>query len=313
MKVQYGEEMANHSGPESCGVYREVHAEALTGETDRPAIEPRNHKSGMPTLLSEAEGNMVHGVNRKSCTDPTRSETLCMLGSLLHGSSEISSVSDAGWSDRAGKVKDRNPATDVDEKSDTPIVPKKPLNKGMSPAEMVEGRGVAKGKADESLASRTQSRKYDASTGLEGIRETAKRNRKLRFTALLHHVTPSLLVESFYALRKQAAAGVDGVTWQEYESLLYGRVHELHREIHTGAYRAQPSRRVFIPKADGRLRPLGIAALEDKIVQQALTTVLNAIYEQDFLGFSYGLLLEIALPHLHTEIPSRCHLHSEQG
>lgn len=280
--------MANHSGPESCGVYREVHAEALTGETDRPAIEPRNHKSGMPTLLSEAEGNMVHGVNRKSCTDPTRSETLCMSGSLLHGSSEISSVSDAGWSDRAGKVKDRNPATDADEKSDTPIVPKKPLNKGMSPAEMVEGRGVAKGKADESLASRTQSRKYDASTGLEGIRETAKRNRKLRFTALLHHVTPSLLVESFYALRKQAAAGVDGVTWQEYESLLYGRVHELHREIHTGAYRAQPSRRVFIPKADGRLRPLGIAALEDKIVQQVLTTVLNAIYEQDFLGFSYG-------------------------
>ncbi|GAC1527072.1 MAG: group II intron reverse transcriptase/maturase [Chloroflexota bacterium] len=124
--------------------------------------------------------------------------------------------------------------------------------------------------------------------GLEGIREAAKRNRKCRFTALLHHVTPSLLVESFFVLRKQAAAGVDGVTWQEYESLLYGRVHELHREIHTGAYRAQPSRRVYIPKADGRLRPLGIAALEDKIVQQAITTVLNAIYEQDFLGFSYG-------------------------
>jgi RNA-directed DNA polymerase len=280
--------MANHSGPGSCGMHREVPIEALTGETDRPAIEPRNQNSGMPTLLSEAEGNMVHDDNRKSCIDPTRSETLCMSGSLLHGSSEISSVSDAGWSDGVGKVNDRNPAVYADEKSDTPIVPKKPLNKGILPAEMVEGRGVANGNANESPVSRTQSRIHDASTGLEGIRETARRDRKCRFTALLHHVTPSLLVESFYALRKQAAAGVDGVTWQEYESLLYGRVHELHREIHTGAYRAQPSRRVYIPKADGRLRPLGIAALEDKIVQQAITTVLNAIYEQDFLGFSYG-------------------------
>ncbi|WGS46067.1 reverse transcriptase domain-containing protein [Burkholderia sp. JSH-S8] len=124
--------------------------------------------------------------------------------------------------------------------------------------------------------------------GLEGVREAARRNRKLRFTALLHHVTPSLLVESFHALRRQAAAGVDGVTWREYEKQLYGRVHELHREIQSGAYRAQPSRRVYIPKADGRLRPLGIAALEDKIVQQAVSTVLSAIYEQDFLGFSYG-------------------------
>lgn len=280
--------MANHSDPESCGVHREVHIEALTGETDRPAIEPRNQESGMPTLLSEAEGNTVHDDNRKSCTDPTRSENLCMSGSLLHGSSEISSVSGATGPDGAGKVNDRNPAIYADEKSDTPIVPKKPSNQGISPAERVEGRGVAKGNADESSASRTQSRNHDASMGLEGIREIARRNRKLQFTALLHHVTPSLLVESFYALRKQAAAGVDGVTWQKYEKLLYGRVRELHREIHIGAYRAQPSRRVFIPKADGKLRPLGIAALEDKIVQQAVATVLNAIYEQDFLGFSYG-------------------------
>lgn len=280
--------MANHSGPKSCGMYREVHVEALTGETDRPAIEPRNQKSGMPTLLSEAEGHMMHDDNRKLCIDPTRSQTLCMSGSLSHGSSEISSASGATWPDRAGKVNDRNPAVYADEKSDTPIVPKKPANKGDTPTERVEGRGVAKGNADESPASRTQSRKHDASTGLEGIREMAKQNRKCRFTALLHHVTPSLLVESFYALRKQAAAGVDGVTWQAYENVLHGRVHELHREIHTGAYRAQPSRRVHIPKADGRLRPLGIAALEDKVVQQAVAMVLNAIYEQDFLGFSYG-------------------------
>ena len=282
--------MANHSDPESCGKHREVLVEALTGATDRPAIEPRNHNSGMPTLLSEAEGNMVHDVNRKACTDPTRSETLCMSGSLLHGSSEVSSVSDAGRSDRAGKVNDRNPAIYADEKSDTSILPKKSSNKGPNPAEMAEERDVAKRNADESTASRTQSRsrENDVSMGLEGIREIAKRNRNCRFTALLHHVTPSLLVESFYALRKQAAAGVDGVTWQEYENVIYTRVHELHREIHIGAYRAQPSRRVYIPKSNGKLRPLGIAALEDKVVQQAIATVLSAIYEQDFLGFSYG-------------------------
>ncbi|MFZ6766638.1 group II intron reverse transcriptase/maturase [Undibacterium sp. Di26W] len=176
----------------------------------------------------------------------------------------------------------------ADEKSDTPIVPKKLPNKGSDLAEAMEERGVALGNANESPASRTQSRDKYASMGLEGVRETARRNRQCRFTALLHHVTPSLLVESFYALRKQAAAGVDGVTWHDYESELYGRVHELHREIHTGIYRAQPSRRVHIPKADGKLRPLGIAALEDKIVQQAISLVLGAIYEQDFLGFSYG-------------------------
>ena len=280
--------MANHSAPESCDMHREVYVEALTGETDRPAIEPRNQDSGMLTLLSEAEGNMVHDDNRKSCIDPTRSETLCMSGSLSHGSSEISSVSGAVRPNRAGKVNDRNPAIDADEKSDTPIVPKKLPNNGDNPAEAMEERGVAKGNANEFPAPRTLSRVKCASMGLEGVRETARRNRQLRFTALLHHVTPSLLVESFHALRKQAAAGVDGVTWKDYESQLYGRVHELHREIHTGAYRAQPTRRVYIPKADGKLRPLGIAALEDKIVQQAVATVLNAIYEQDFLGFSYG-------------------------
>lgn len=288
MQVQYGEEMANHSDPESCGMRREVQVEALTGETDRPAIEPRNQKFGMPTLLSEAEGNMVHGDNRKSYTDPTRSETLRMLGSLLHGSSEISSVSCVSEQDGVGKVNDRNPTIYADEKSDTPIVPKKLPNNGATPAEAMEERGVAKGNANDSPASRTQSRDKSASMGLEGVREIARRNRQCRFTALLHHVTPLLLVKSFYSLRKQAAAGVDGVTWHDYESQLYGRVHDLHREIHSGTYRVQPSRRVHIPKADGKLRPLGIAALEDKIVQQAISTVLGAIYEQDFLGFSYG-------------------------
>ncbi len=208
-----------------------------------------------------------------------------MSGSYLHRSWEVSTVpgkSPGG----AGKVHNHNPAIDAVEKSDTPIVLKKPPNKGQ-PAEGVEGRGVAKGNAGETPASRTPSREL-ASKGLEGVREAARRKRKEKFTALLHHVTPSLLVESFYDLRRNAAAGVDGVTWREYEEILYARVHELHREIHTGAYRAQPSRRVYISKEDGRLRPLGIAALEDKIVQQAVVKVLSAIYEEDFLGFSYG-------------------------
>lgn len=287
MKVRYGEEVANHSGPESCGPDREVRAEALTGDTGRPAIEPRNQQSGMPTELRIAEGHTGHGEHRQSCPDPARSETLRMPGSFLHRNWEISSVSEAHGSDGAGKVRDRNPAIDAAEKSDTSIVPKKPPNNGDFPAEAVEGRGVALGNTPEDPAPRTQSRTR-ASMGLEGVREAARTDKRVRLTALLHHITPSLLVESFYALRKNAAAGVDGVTWREYEDKLHARVPELHREIHTGAYRAQPSRRVYIPKADGRLRPLGIAALEDKIVQQAVSTVLGAIYEADFLGFSYG-------------------------
>ena len=177
-------------------------------------------------------------------------------------------------------------AIHADEKSDASIVPKKLPNKG-KPAEAVEGRDAAKGNAGENPACRTPSRE-SALTGLERVRETAQRDRRLKFTALLHHITPSLLVESFYDLKKAAAAGVDGMTWRDDESILYGRVHELHRQIHTGANRAQASRRVYIAKADGKQRPLGIAAVEDKIVQQAVVKVLSAIYETEFLGFSYG-------------------------
>ena len=192
-----------------------------------------------------------------------------------------------------GKAQSHNPVAHADEKSDTPVVPEKPSNKGDSqncdPAEMVEERGVAKGNVSENPAARTPRRDKPASMGLEGVRIAAKRDKKLQFTALLHHITPQLLAQSFYALRKDAAPGVDGrVTWQEYEEGLHTRVQTLHRQIHVGGYRATPSRRVLIPKADGRQRALGIASLEDKIVQQAVATVLNMIYEEDFLGFSYG-------------------------
>ena len=124
--------------------------------------------------------------------------------------------------------------------------------------------------------------------GLHGVRERARRNKQERFTALLHHVTPGLLRNSFYALKRKASPGVDGMTWKEYETGLEDRVIDLHGRVHRGAYRARPSKRRWIPKSNGKQRPLGIAALEDKIVQHAVATVLNEIYEEDFRGFSYG-------------------------
>jgi RNA-directed DNA polymerase len=127
-----------------------------------------------------------------------------------------------------------------------------------------------------------------ASIGLRGVREAAQRDKGLRFTTLLHHVSERLLLDSFYLLKRQAAPGVDRVRWGEYEQGVEARITDLHDRVHRGAYRAQPSRRVYIPKPDGRQRPLGIAALEDKIVQQAVVAVLQQIYEEDFLGFSYG-------------------------
>jgi len=286
MKVQYREEIANHSGPESCAAHREVCSEALTGETNRPAIEPRNQEIRMQTELTITECNMVHGANREPCTDPARSKTLCMLGSVLHGSWEISSVPGVQTPGGTGKVNNSNPVAYANEKSDASVVPEKPLNKG-KPAEVVEERDAAKGNVNETPVPRTQSR-IGASMGLEGIRRAARQDKTMQFTALLHHITPELLAQSFYALRRDAAAGVDGVLWRDYEEGLFKRVQALHGKIHTGSYRATPSRRVFIPKADGRQRPLGIASLEDKVVQQAVVTVLNMIYEEDFLGFSYG-------------------------
>jgi RNA-directed DNA polymerase len=126
------------------------------------------------------------------------------------------------------------------------------------------------------------------SQGLDGVRKAARERRQERFTSMLHHLNVDLLRDSFNALQRKASPGVDGVTWQEYESGLDDRLIDLHSRVHRGVYRAQPSRRVYIPKADGRQRPLGIAALEDKVVQQAVVTILNQIYEVDFKGFSYG-------------------------
>ena len=172
--------------------------------------------------------------------------------------------------------------------SDGRVIPSKcPNNGGSPPAEGTEGRRPIKENTGQATAPRTQSRISEWSD-LLGVRKAARKDKRARFTALLHHVTVNLLRDSYYALKRDATPGVDGTTWKEYEAGLDEKLADLHGRIHQGTYRAQPSKRAYIPKADGRQRPLGVAALEDKIVQQAVVTVLNQIYEEDFVGFSYG-------------------------
>jgi len=206
----------------------------------------------------------------------------------MHENREISS---APWSDdqgRSAKVTSRTADMHVLEKSDCAVVPvNQPNKEGRPSAEAVEGRVQTKENIVESYMRPTQSGER-MSQGLDGVQRVARGSERQRFIALLHHLSIDLLRESFYALQGRASPGVDGVTWQEYETGLEDRLIDLHRRVHRGTYRAKPSRRVFIPKADGRQRPLGIAALEDKIVQQAVVTILNQIYEVDFKGFSYG-------------------------
>lgn len=174
-------------------------------------------------------------------------------------------------------------------KSDRPIVPTKPPNKAARwAAEAVEGRGLAKGNSFQCNAHRTQGR-VSASSALERVREAARSDRQQRFTALLHHVYDiERLRAAYLGIKREAAAGVDGETWGHYGEALEEHLQELSQRLKRGAYRAQPVRRAYILKTDGRQRPLGVPALEDKIVQRAVVEVLNAIYEQDFLGFSYG-------------------------
>jgi len=174
------------------------------------------------------------------------------------------------------------------EKSDSAILAMKPANKAGQPAaEWVERRVEAEGNRVEPRTRRTPSRE-SVPQGLGRVRQAAKARKKERFTALLHHVSVDLLKDAYSWLKRNAAPGVDGVTWQDYAQNLEANIVDLHARIHRGAYRALPSRRKYIAKPDGRQRPLGIAALEDKIAQRALVEVLNAIYEEDFLGFSYG-------------------------
>jgi len=175
-----------------------------------------------------------------------------------------------------------------DRKSDDLVVPTKlPNNAQGGAAEVVEGRGSPKGNA----ASETRPRRgagVGVSSELDRVRRVARKDKDVRFTALLHHVDVDRLRAAYWALKPKAAPGVDGVTWKDYGQDLEENLRDLHSRVHRGSYRARPSRRVYIPKPDGRRRPLGISALEDKLLQRAVVEVLNAIYETDFLGCSYG-------------------------
>jgi RNA-directed DNA polymerase len=167
--------------------------------------------------------------------------------------------------------------------------PTKPSNKASTlAAEVAEGRGLTKENGLQQNTCRTQSREVCVPSALERVRQAAIRNKGERFSALLHHVTAERLRDAFHNIKRNATPGVDGVTWEHYQADLDRNIEDLHARVQRGAYRAKPSRRAYIPKPDGRQRPLGIAALEDKVVQRAVTEVLNAIYETAFLGFSYG-------------------------
>uniref|UniRef100_UPI000A71E75D group II intron reverse transcriptase/maturase n=1 Tax=Klebsiella pneumoniae TaxID=573 RepID=UPI000A71E75D len=173
-----------------------------------------------------------------------------------------------------------------EEKSDSLIVAAKQANNPKG-AESVERRSGAKGNAEQPHMRRTQSRE-SMSQRLSRVREAAKQRKKERFTALFHLLTVEALEAAFLSLSRKAAAGVDGIRWMDYAGNMKNNITDLHRRLHQGSYRAQPGRRHYIPKADGKQRPLGIASLEDKIVQYALVKILNAVYENDFMGFSYG-------------------------
>ena len=209
---------------------------------------------------------------READMNPAQSETPGMSGNSMRENRETPLVSGSGGPERLEKAISSTASMYASGESDEQVVPAKRSNKEeQSSAESVEGSCSTKGNTEETHTWRRQSRER-VSQGLGGVREAARRDRKQRFTALLHHIDVDLLGNSNYSLKRKAAPGVDGTRWQQYGEGVEERIRDLHDRVHRGAYRAQPSRRTYIPKADGRQRPLGIAALEDKIVPQAVVT-----------------------------------------
>ncbi len=288
MKESHGKGPASRPDPESCVDGRKAGGEALTGAHAGQPSSCEIRSSGVPTPLSEAEGHTGDGVTGEPSPDPAQSETLCMRGNSSLGNREIpESFPVDGSGDRSGKGFGPTPDMHGSGKSEDGIVPSKLPNNGRRPAEAMEGRPSTEGNSVQTATPPTQSG-IGVLPGLQRVRELARRDKKVRFTTLLHHLDVPMLIRSFYSLKSDAAPGSDGVTWQQYEADLEGRIEDLHRRIHSGRYRATPVKRAYIPKADGTMRPLGIAAVEDKVVQHAVVTILNQVYEADFLGFSYG-------------------------
>src|SRR3954470_16039854 len=255
----------------------------------RPAIEPRQSRGSGCRRCYQSGRPHERGRQREPPVDPAWSETLACTHAPGTGTGRSPARPQAlGPSGPHREGEEPSPMMHGREKSDLARGAAKPANNdGRPSAELVERRAGAEGNAGQDRTRRAQDR-ASVSKGLDRVRHVARQRKKERFTALLHHVTPNRLRTAFFALKRQAAPGVDGLTWQAYEADLDHRIEGLHERVHRGAYRALPARRGFIPKADGSQRPLAIAALEDKIVQRATAAVLNAIYEEDFLGFSYG-------------------------
>ena len=291
MKEPHKKGVATHLGPESCADGRKIVGEALTGESAGQPLSSEITSANVPTLYGDGEGHTQDSAPRELFDDVAESETLSTRGNSLSGNRETPAVpstdGDEGRSEEAfGSASGMHAAGE----SDNLIVPAKRANKAgpSAAAESVEGRRLTKGNvfAEGRAPDSAPDQRVDR---LKGVRQAARRDKHMRFTALLHHVTVDLLLASFERLQHEAAPGVDGVTWRQYgDSGLQARIADLHDRVHRGTYRARPSKRARIPKPDGRERLLGIAALEDKIVQRAVTTVLEHIYEEDFVGFSYG-------------------------
>lgn len=288
MKESYRKGIANHPDPESCTGGGNTSGEALTGaHTGQLSSSESRNPACRPTGL---QGKATSGppLNREVDQGAAESKNLSMCGNSMRENRETPAAprsDDLGRSEKGDRTADMHATGE----SDDPIVPAKRANNDGTtpPAEPVEERGSAKGNTFRLTAYRTQSRN-GVSLELESVRRVAHRDKEVRFTALLHHVTERLLTISYRELNPKAVPGVDEVTWAEYGQGLEERIRSLHGRVQSGTYRAQPSKRIYLPKPDGRQRPIGIAALEDKIVQKALGTVLEQIYEEDFLGFSYG-------------------------
>lgn len=291
MQEPHKKGLAIHLDPKSCAGGRKDAGEALTGAHTGQPLSSEITSTGVPTLCYEGEGHMPDGGKREPGGNAAESQTLSMCGTSMRENRETPAIPSAGGGEgRPEKASGRTSGMSVVGESDDLIVPANQANKVGQPAAAESGEGRGSTKGNVFVVGRAPDTAPDQRVDrLEGVRQVARRDKKVRFTALLHHVTPRLLWTSFHHLKREASPGVDGVTWQEYgDDGLMSRLDDLHDRIHRGTYQAKPSKRAWIPKADGRQRPLGIASLEDKIVQQAIKTVLELIYEEDFVGFSYG-------------------------